>query len=290
MGDQGRKIGGTASTILATAVGVYLQGTIHPRLALCLYAIALISCLFAAVQWPWVQRFLGIHHEPLLSPPLPPAASTATASMGAVTFAPVFNNQTGTKLAVNGDFLDGTKLVPSAAPPVERPKPNLISHGIHKVVQAGHNFVFDTKDGDVIYTLRVQNSVRGAIIQGAIASIRFNGKDGMLGMVERAYWYGERPHEVEFQLNATRSLVLGKCANGRWYHFNNSMRYLPHFSRTGDTEPDRPESFALDDNCTMIVEVFNPYRGNDIYLEKSFVISRTATDCTILEDKATPTF
>jgi len=103
-------------------------------------------------------------------------------------------------------------------------------------------------------------------------------------MVERAYWYGESPHEVEFQLNATRSLVLGRCADGRWYHFNNPMRHVPHFDRTSYTEPDPPESFALDDSCTMIVEVFNPYRGNDIYLEKSFVISRTATDCTILED------
>jgi hypothetical protein len=284
MGDQSRKIGGTAGTILATAVGVYLQGTIHPRLALCLYAIALISCLFAAVQWPWVQRFLGIHHEPLLSPPLPPAAPTATASMGAVTFSPVFNNQTGDRFAVNGELLDGTKLVPSAAPSVERPKPNLISHGIHKAAQTEHNFVFDTKNGDVIYALRVQNSVRGAIIQGAIASIRFNGKDGMLAMVDRAYWYGESPHEVEFQLNATRSIVLGRCANGRWYYFNNSMRHLPPFGRDHFTEPDPPESFALDDSCTMIVEVFNPYRGGDIYLEKSFVISRTATDCTILED------
>jgi len=185
MGDQGRKIGGTAGTILATAVGVYLQGTIHPRFALCLYAIALISCLFAAVQWPWVQRFLGIHHEPLLSPPLPPAAPTSTASMGAVTFAPVFNNQTGTKMAVNGELLDGTKLVPSAAPPVERPKPNLISLGIHKVVQAGHNFVFDTKNGDVIYTLRVQNSVRGRLFRVPLQA------SGSTGKTECSAWLKE---------------------------------------------------------------------------------------------------
>jgi hypothetical protein len=251
---------------------------LHPYWMVGLGIVGQVFVLYGAISWVF-----GGRKEPVGAPSVPSSAPTATASFGAVTIAPVFNNQTETKMAVNGELLDGTKLVQSAAPPVERPKPNLISHGIHKVVQAGHNFVFDTKNGDVIYTLRVENSVRGAIIQGAMASIKFIGKDGLLGMVETAYWYGEQPNEVEFPLNKTRRIVLGRCANGCWYYFNNFMRHLPQFGRDHDTEPDPPESFALDDICTMKVEVFNPYRGNDIYLEQSFVISPTATDCTILE-------
>lgn len=298
--NKGRQLSGTASAVVLTAVGVYLQGTIHPRLALCLYAFAFISCFVVVVQWTWVQKLLGIYHEPLSS--LPPSLSAPTTATATGNSAVATGNTLNLHLGPNereldermkaiaiqhrgGALVNGDEAILSAAKKVvERPKPNLVSHGIHKEVQAGHNFAFDTKIGDVIYTLRVQNSVRGAIIQGAVASIRFDGKDGMLGMDESAFWYEEYPHEVEFQLNATRSIVLGKFANGRWYHFNNPMRHLPKFNRSSYTgEPDSPKSFALDGDCKMIVEVFNPYRGNDIYLEKLFVISPTATGCAILE-------
>ncbi len=119
---KGRKVGGTAGAVVTTAIGVYLQGTVHPRLAIGLYIVAGIVCLFTTVQWTWVQRLLGIYYEPTphLSPN--PTPATALSSIGAVTFAPVFNNQTGDRIAVNGELLDGTRLSPIppsslAAPP-----------------------------------------------------------------------------------------------------------------------------------------------------------------------------
>jgi hypothetical protein len=246
---------------------------LHPYWMVGLGIVGLLFVLYGAISW-----LFGDRKEPVAAPSIPPSAPTATASMGAVTFAPVFNNQIGGGVLVNGD-----EAIRAAQKVVERPKPNLIYLGIQKEVQERHNYVFDTGNGDVIYTLSVENSVRGAFIQGAMASIKFIGKDGMLARVERAYWYGERPHEVEFQLNATRGIVLGKYAKGRWYYFNNSMRHVPQRGRDRDTESDPPKSFALDDICKMNVEVFNPYRGGDIYLEKSFVISPTADGCTITE-------
>jgi muconolactone delta-isomerase len=122
-----RKFGFPAGTMVSLAAAVFTQThpnleQNHPYLVSSLYATAFVFCVFAALQWPWVQKFLGIHREPLPpSHPSPPSApATATASIGAVTFAPVFNNQTGTRMAVNGELLDGTRLIPTD---------NLATHG-----------------------------------------------------------------------------------------------------------------------------------------------------------------
>jgi hypothetical protein len=68
---------------LTTAIGVYLQGTVHPRLAMGLYIVAGVLSLFTAVQWTWIQKLLGIYHEPSATPvpssPVTSSSSTVTA-------------------------------------------------------------------------------------------------------------------------------------------------------------------------------------------------------------------
>jgi hypothetical protein len=75
----------------------------HPWILPVAFVFLAISLLLFFAQYKWFQRLLGISYEtPAMLPQSAPVSSSstvrapATASIGAVTFAPVFNNQTGT--------------------------------------------------------------------------------------------------------------------------------------------------------------------------------------------------
>jgi hypothetical protein len=82
-----RKVGGSAGTVLSLAAAVFLEnnptwGAAHPRVVLALYALATVLCIYTALQWPSVQRLIGIGNH--MSETSHGQSSSATATTGSV--------------------------------------------------------------------------------------------------------------------------------------------------------------------------------------------------------------
>jgi hypothetical protein len=233
---------------------------------------ATLLFLFASIvlwlaQYAWFRKLLGIPSCPEDDPP-----NNSGIYAG--------RDISGKAIQSVGNYYEAAQ-APPPAPQKPRPKANLVSLG-SRSIEPGVNYLYDTFVGDSIRTLRVENRIPGAIIPGAVATLRFS-QDGVeLATVSTAYWYSKTTYEIDFELNEIQEVVLGKCSKGRWFFYVNKQRHISEWGRRPDREADKPDSFKLERDVMMTIQIFNPYRQEEPpLLEETYVISPDKENCTV---------
>jgi hypothetical protein len=233
--NKGRKIGGSASAVVLTAIGVYLQGTIHPRLALCLYVFALISCVFVVVQWTWVQKILGIYHEPLITDQPSSVISSSTVT------APATATATGNVQKIEQHF----HAIPSPALPISSVQPDrLASDELNLEFTVKPQWVwlvYESVPGCWRESTPSDNSPRRSLIVyftrnapakgertttaiSLVPILKFTHAAGN-EQIPRAYWLGRTNHEVAFDVGHHEAVVIGSREGPLFASYSNPHQF-----------------------------------------------------------------
>lgn len=287
MHKSAKGISGIASSVIMTALGVFLNDSTHPHIKTALYVAAGIAALYAALQLSFVHRLLGLQPISTGLPTEAPGASGHNEAGGDVS---------GLQLSglANSPVFMGDSALKTLRPPQPpqpsppKPKPNLVGHKV-KTVTPGQNLIYDTSHGEVLYVFPIENRLPGAKAGAVVATLRFShlfNEHDLIGKSDRAYWYDKYEHEIDLERNETQQVVLGKYKSGRWYYFMNPMRHVPEF-RGSHTFYDPPDetvgSFELTAPVIMVAEVFNPYSTDDAYVHRRYLITPTPGGCEVGE-------
>ncbi len=264
-----RKAGSSgAGALVTTAIGVYLGSTSHPHWAMVLYVSATLEAIYSALQWEWVQRFLGF---PALSVMPSPSPSTVNTS------------------AANGNTIEQYFYgVPPSTPQVSAlsatPLPAYPTfHWRFRFARvAGLNNVFsETSSRSGLQSLALELSavppepgttVRKCTLYGAITLLGDTPTEARF--LNRLCWLGERGNEVDFEIGKTATLfVLCFQSNvdtghlPKWSTFQNPVaRPQDNLSLTAGTELDGQRGRQImipgTNSPTFTVSLIDPYSSH----------------------------
>ncbi|RZU42707.1 hypothetical protein [Edaphobacter modestus] len=282
-----RKISGSAGTIISIAIGLYLQtnptwGNLHPRLAAAFYVMAGVSCLFAAMQWPFVQRLFGVYHEPPTA-----TLSSASPSIGALTFAPVFNNQT--EHAIVGERKETT----NSTAEQNRPRPKLRCSRVQKMGVSYSPFgrwdIDSLGASAIVLYLKNQaadHGEKGAVAEFVYASIEFSSGNGQVeAHISKAYWMEEKLCNVNVAIEAEKGILIGTMPALHWHLFENERtpQRQAAIERSRVLPALKEKVYTFDGNVTITVKVIESRTGETL-LKHTFSIFSGMNDFRILPD------
>lgn len=271
-----RKLGGSAGTIISIAIGLYLQtnptwGNLHPHLASAFYALACLAFLFAAMQWPLVQRIFGVHHAPSVAPP-----ASSAAHVGAVTIAPVFNNQTNDTVTAPADTPDSLSGLICPRPllqcsRVQRLKVSYDPFGTWDIDSAGAS-------GIVLYLKNHAADLgeKASIAESAYASVEFSNVRGEVeAHVSKAYWLKEKLCNVSIPIEAEKGILIATLNGLNWHLYDNDRtpqrQAQIQRSRVLPALKDQICIFEFDEPVKITVKVIESWTGETL-LKQTFEV------------------
>jgi hypothetical protein len=250
---------------------------LHPYWMVGLGIVGLIFVVYGAISW-----LFGGRKEPAAAATVPPSAPSAMASMGPVTFTPIFNNQTGGGALVNGDeaILAAQKKV------VERPEPNqsipseqLLQFGRveYATVRLDRGSIDKSERGEEGVLFPVYNLTPKVLAKGRnydlAAHLVFYEEENIIANIARGYWLGKSFNDIGLKIGDNAFVVLGfRNKPGVWTALGNRfVRPTTQFGNITIPLADK-KIFAVEREIQAEVTLVNIHSG-EVVARCSFAIS-----------------
>jgi hypothetical protein len=263
--------GGTASSIVTTAIGLYLGNSDHPHLAEAFYCIAILAGMYALIQWSVVQKILGLQPIPLpLNVDDKPELADNSGNQAGRDNNGIQLNATQSANIFGDDAVK--RLFPS--PPVTEPSwPTLkcdqvILLNVRYDDEEGI-WVEDDKSQFQIMAVKVwfpsQKVESNRTSMNVYATLRFHGIEGTSEHINRAFWINYAANVAHMKMGDQRLLLLGYVKSRRWISFENIYE-RPRSDDFYAYDPERPhpQGKTLKEDCDgalIELSLFNSRAG-----------------------------
>jgi hypothetical protein len=220
-GTQSRRLGGSGTAI--GLVCVMIQA-IEPNwfgnnawiLPLALIWIA-ISVLLWFIQYPWMQKALGIYHS---TSPEPTKDTNSGVQVGG---------------DISGRFLHAKSIgsyyeAPSVTAPSipEPPSPTIMvtNDVVMSLVQENGVIWRHQHDGHPMMVASVLNrneteTTKAFPAEGIVVSLQFDNYEGPVRYISRAYWVDHSENVVDIKIGTFKHFLLGCAVDSHWTTFEN---------------------------------------------------------------------
>lgn len=210
--------GGTAATVVSTAVGVYLGNNAHPHIAWVLYVAAALSLIYALLQWPTLLRLLDL--QPISDDSVASGISKHQVAATSSTL------NRGSQIANSGVAIFGDEAIARLVEAMQAEKPEpvgvaapqpiyefkwkytaerfTVSNGVWRRSSLGWQGISAT-----ITSLVPEKGQMGVVHTGLVACVKFwTASENEAGFIDRAYWIGKAENDIEIDSGESASLVL----------------------------------------------------------------------------------